>query len=182
MNTNIEKEYKLLVNEDQFYQLLAYYPTVEFRKQINTYYDTEENQIQSMKGAMRIREIDHSFLFTLKIRKDDDLFEYECPVECNDIQVFYSDEVKALLDQFSIYGPFKKTTTLTTNRGMYVTDYAELCFDESFYNDTKDYEIEYEYKKDHDGLSQFQSILQKISLTYEKNCASKIKRAMDSLK
>lgn len=182
MNTNIEKEYKLLVDEKQFKQLLSFYPTVVFKKQVNTYYDTKNNQIQSMKGAMRIREIDHSFLFTLKLLINDDLFEYECVVDCNDINIFNTDEVKSLLDQFSIYGPFRKTNTLTTNRGMFVSENAELCFDENFYNQTKDFEIEYEYKREHDGLTQFNNILQKISLTYEKNCPSKIKRAMDGLK
>lgn len=182
MNTNIEKEYKLLVNEQQFKTLLSYYPEVQFKKQINTYYDTFDHTIQSRKGAMRIREVHNSYLFTLKLLKDDDVFEYECVVKENSPCVFEQEDIKQLLDENDIQGPFYPLISLTTNRAMVCSEFAELCFDENFYNHHKDYEIEYEYKKDHDGLSAFNTILHKASLHYEKNCSSKIKRAMDSLK
>lgn len=42
-------------------------------------------------------------------------------------------------------------------------------------------EIEYEYKKEHDGLSIFQDIMKQINVVYEKNCISKIQRAINSL-
>ena len=58
------------------------------------------------------------------------------------------------------------------------TGQAELCFDYNEYGDNSDYEIEYEYKTEHDGKNKFNEILLEIGLHYEKNCSSKIARAL----
>ena len=68
-----------------------------------------------------------------------------------------------------------------TKRAVVETENAELCFDISTYGNHTDYEIEYEYKKEHDGLSIFQDIMKQINVVYEKNCISKIQRAINSL-
>ena len=44
---------------------------------------------------------------------------------------------------------------------------------------TEDYEIEYEYTSDHDGIHFFNSILEKYGLKWTKNCPSKIARALN---
>ena len=181
MNKNIELEYKVLLNKEQFDILIALYPDLIFRKQVNTYYDTKDMSIRSMKGAMRIREVNNSFIFTLKMHKDNDLLEYECEVEKNAVESLQTNEINILLKQYGLKGPFQQLTSLTTYRGMHITEYAEICFDKNYYGDTMDYEIEYEYKKEHDGLKEFQAILDHVHITYEKNCASKIKRALDSI-
>lgn len=182
MNTNIEKEYKVLLNQEQFMTLSALYPDLSFRKQVNTYYDTADMKIRSIRGAMRIRKIDDYYIFTLKLFKGDDLFEYECEVKENSPAVFLQDEIRELLDQHELHGPFHELTTLTTYRGMVCTPDAEICFDKSYYNNQMDYEIEYEYKREHDGLRVFQQILDHVSINYEKNCTSKIRRAIDSIR
>lgn len=180
MNKNIEREYKVLVNKDQFERLLTKYPTMEFIKQVNTYYDTEDLQIQKMHGAMRIREKCNSYLFTMKLQSEEGLLEFECEVKENSCQVFQTTEILDLLKNYQIQGPFIKLTKLTTYRAVYETNEAELCFDYSIYNGQEDYEIEYEYKKDHDGQTIFSQILNDIGVTYQRNCTSKIKRALDS--
>lgn len=182
MNTNIEKEYKVMLNKDQFNKLTSKYNGLVFKKQINTYYDNAQMDIQNIHGAMRIREISNSYLFTMKLLKADDLYEFECVVDRNDNSVFDEPEIKKLLDEYHIIGPFQQITSLTTFRAMLCNELAEICFDENHYNGIVDYEIEYEYKCDHDGLSIFQKILNPIGITYKENCPSKIKRAFDSIK
>lgn len=182
MNTNIEKEYKVMLNKDQFKKLTGCYDGLVFKKQINTYYDNAQMTIQKIHGAMRIREIDNSYLFTMKLLKDGDLYEFECFVDRNDNSVFTQPEIKNLLHEYHIMGPFQEITSLTTYRAMIRSEFAEICFDKNHYNGIVDYEIEYEYKCDHDGLSVFQKILDPIGITYTENCPSKIKRAFDSIK
>ena len=75
-----------------------------------------------------------------------------------------------------------KEETKTLDNGdifsVFESEFAELCFDINYYNDKIDYEIEYEYKANHDGFTLFNSILSSIDLPYTKNCKSKIQRAL----
>lgn len=180
MNRNIEKEYKILVSKEDFESLLSLYPEASCQRQVNTYYDTVDYAIKKAHGAMRIREL-NGYTFTLKLPSEQGLLEFEKEVSGNDISIFDDEEITNLLSSYTIYRPFTKLTTLTTDRILVKTDVAELCFDKSYYNGCVDYEIEYEYKADHDGLATFQTILQQVNLYYEKNCISKIQRAMNSL-
>lgn len=181
MNKNIEKEYKILVSEDQFYTLLKEYPQAVFKEQINTYYDTEDFMIRKAHGAMRIRYIDNIYIFTLKMHSPEGLLEFEKEVAQNDVAMFEIPEIKELLESYQLRGPFHRITELKTQRAMIETGLAELCFDISDYNGIRDFEIEYEYKKAHDGRTIFNDILSKVGLTYIENCSSKIKRAMKSI-
>lgn len=70
MNKHVEKEYKMLVSKEQFDKLCGLYENLNFITQTNTYYDTVNGDIQKKKGAMRIRERNGRFLFTLKMRQE----------------------------------------------------------------------------------------------------------------
>lgn len=181
MKKHIEKEYKILVTKEQFYQLLNKYPNITFYSQTNYYIDTNDQQIRNMKGAMRIRHTNDKYIFTLKLPSDDGLLEFEKEVTSASLETLQDEEIQNLLNQYHISGNFQYTTKLHTQRAIHQTPYAELCFDISTYHDITDYEIEYEYLLDHDGLQAFQEILKPIQVTYTTNCDSKIKRALDSL-
>ena len=179
MIQNIEKEYKVLLTEFQYQQLVSLLSPNQPVKQTNYYYDTVDHQIQNKKGAMRIREKDGKYIFTLKIRKSDDsLFEYEKIVQANDPSVFFDNDIIQLLNKYGLSGPFQQIGYMTTYRSLCIRENAEICLDRNIYKNKTDYEIEYEYKKEHDGLSIFEAILHKVGLHYEKNCASKIARAL----
>ena len=179
MNKNIEKEFKILVSQKSFENLCKLYEPLTFIKQVNHYYDTSDHQIEKKKGAMRIRSKNGQHIFTLKLHENNNLLEFECEVENNNIQSLNQPDIMELLKTYGIEGPFFETATLTTNRAMVVDEYAELCFDENFYNDKHDYEIEYEFLQDHDGYTKFNKILNKVGLQYESNCKSKIARALN---
>lgn len=178
MEKHIEKEYKLLVDKEHFDALLALYPDVEFKQQINYYYDNERNDIINSHGAMRIRQKNGVFIFTLKKPSKEGLMEFECPVSGNGSKEFDDKDIKATLNRFGITGPFQLIATLTTERGMHIDDDAELCFDISTYGDITDYEIEYEYRREHDGLTKFTNIISAVGLTYHSNSKPKIQRAL----
>lgn len=179
MNKNIEKEFKILVSKEKFNMLCKMYEPLTFIKQVNQYYDTPDNLIRKKNGAMRIRSKNNKNIFTLKLFQDNKLLEFECEVKENSINALNHPEIIALLNTYQINGPFIETASLTTYRAMVIDDDAELCFDENFYNGNTDYEIEYEFKRDHDGFSKFNQILQKVGLSYETNCPSKIGRALN---
>lgn len=181
MKKNIEKEYKILVTKEQFYSLLKLYPNITFESQINYYIDTETQLLKRMQGAMRIRQINEKYIFTLKLPSEKGLLEFEKEVTDASLNSLNDEEIKNLLNQYHITGKLQFTTKLHTQRAIYRTPYAELCFDISTYNHITDYEIEYEYLCEHDGLQAFQDILKPIHVLYTKNCDSKIKRALDSL-
>ena len=57
MENYIERELKILISKEQFQKILNSY---EFKKpiiQTNTYYDTNDQKIKHMNGALRIRTI-----------------------------------------------------------------------------------------------------------------------------
>ena len=54
MKSNVETELKILLTEDQFKTLCASYD-LTFVKQVNTYFDTEDDQLKKKKCSMRIR-------------------------------------------------------------------------------------------------------------------------------
>lgn len=180
MKNEIEKEYKILLSEFQFNKLCSLYKNLKFVEQTNTYFDTPQYNIRDMHGAMRLRQKDGVIIFTLKMHTNSGLMEHEGIVPFNNISVFDLPDVKKVLDIYQIHGPFLKTTICVTKRAVVITEEAELCFDINiFQNGYIDYEVEYEYKKSHNGLKVFNRILSQIGLTYTTNCDSKIKRALD---
>ena len=138
MNKNIEKEYKVLLTKEQFEKLLSNYPNAVFKTQCNTYYDTDTHCIQKKKGAMRIRQFNDKFIFTLKMHSNDGLLEFEKEVNENSLNSFQDVEIQNLLDKFHINGNLIELTTLCTQRATIETEFAEICFDISSYNGCTD--------------------------------------------
>lgn len=183
MNKNIEKEYKILVTKDQFEILSRQFDNLNFITQINTYYDTANMDIRNNKGAMRIRERNGKYIFTLKMKDKniDGHYEFEMEVSENNTDVFKNPDIKNLLNSYGIHDDVIPLTTLETKRAVINTGDAEICFDINSYNGIIDYEIEYEYIKPHDGLTIFQELLSHANLIYKKNSTSKIQRALNSI-
>lgn len=180
MINNLEVEYKILVTKEQFESLSALYPKKTFIKQINTYYDTADYDLRNQKCALRIREKNNTFMITLKTPAALGHHEYECFVDENTPRMFENSEIKNILNKLHIHKPVIEIGSCTTKRAVVKTDKAELCFDINEYNNITDYEIEYEQTCEHDGIAEFNKILSQINLKFEKNCASKIKRTLNT--
>lgn len=174
MEKSEELELKTLVNKQQFEDLLSFYPGLEFEKQVNHYFYSNDTS----HYAFRIREKNHQQLFTLKQYQKGKVFEYEKYF----IGKLQDDQdILNTLASFNLFPPFKELATLTTKRAIYTNQYAELCFDINAYNGTTDYEIEYEVKQPHDYLKTFSDILAKANITYVPSWGSKYKRCLKTL-
>lgn len=179
MIENLEKEYKLLITAQQFKRLTEILGHPQPIKQVNHYFDTADRQIQKRLGAMRIRSRNGRFLFTLKLRQSDDaVMEYELELESDSITQLTHPQIQALLNEHGIHGELQPIAVLTTWRAMVQTADAEICLDRNVYGNTVDYEIEYEYRRPHNGRKAFQELLATVGLQYESNCRSKIARAL----
>lgn len=180
MYNQMERELKCLISKEQYDQIIKSYDFSKSWIQINTYYDTTSKQVKKQNAAVRIRTIDSKKIFTLKIRKDKlTHFEYEKEISTDKIDNINDPEVLSWLQKLNLSEPLKKTVVIQTERRIYRTEEAELCADYNIFNDIHDYEIEYEYLKEHDGIKTFNEILHPFHMKYEKNCPSKIARAFD---
>lgn len=180
MNNNLEIEYKILLTEEQFNELLKSYPKQTFVCQINTYYDTEDFALRKQGRAMRIREKEGKFLYTCKVPTQAGHMEYEIFVAENSVDALNIPEIQNLLHDLNVTGSVHPIATCTTHRAVVKLEKAELCFDINDYNGIRDYEVEYECTQVHDGISEFNQILSKIQLKFIKNCKSKIARTLES--
>ncbi len=178
MNKNIEVELKILLCKEEFEMLANSYGPLNFTTQVNVYYDTPCHYLKRNNMAMRIRTIANIHLFTLKIKSEEGLIEHECELMTNSIDALDDIRVQELINTLHIPNSFNVLGSLSTRRSTIDTEFAELCFDINEYNSVNDYEIEYEYKVDHDGILEFNKILNRIGKVYTKNSAPKIVRAL----
>ncbi len=177
MQANIEKEYKCLIDEKEYQNLLNLYrETFKEIKQNNTYYQDLQQNINKYKAVLRIRQIDNLHIITFKINVNNELLEYE--KETNDIN---DPEITELLAKYNIHPPFLKVGEMLTYRRQVDLKKAYLCLDENHYNNLIDYEVEYEEKEKHDGLNTFITILESANIVYHPNKLSKYLRATNKL-
>ena len=93
MKAHIELEYKVMINEDIYNKMLIHYDLNPI-KQVNYYYSANKPY-----HAMRIREKEGKFIFTLKVRENNYHKEYEFEVKENNIN---DDKIQTLLKEFNI--------------------------------------------------------------------------------
>lgn len=180
MQDTIERELKILVSKEKYNKLLNSYPFSQPWKQTNTYYDTRDGLIKQKNGALRIRQIGNQHIFTLKIKTDSIThIELEKVIDCDVIKDIKDKEILGWLKEYEIPMNVLPIISFTTIRQIVELENAELCADFTDYGNHADYEIEYEYKTEHDGIQAFNQILTTIDLLYKKNCSSKIARAFD---
>lgn len=180
MYDNIERELKLLIDEEVYNKLLHSYDFQNPITQTNTYFDTKNQDVKKQHSAVRIRMIQDKKIFTLKIRKDEYThYEFEKEINTENIDDINDTEILNWFDQYQIPKNLDPTVSFTNLRYVYKFEHGELCLDKTDYKNHTDYEIEYEYTSDHDGIHFFNSILEKYDLKWIKNCPSKIARALN---
>ena len=174
ITTHPEIEYKCLINEYQYRQLLAFYHgKYQETEQLNLYYQDQNGMIEQYHAVLRKRIIGDSTLLTFKIPDGNDLLEIE--MVSDDL---LNPEFLTALSHYQIYPPFTKVAKLLTIRRKVDLPDAELCIDENHYGGIVDYEVEYELKQHQAGLPDFIAILAKAGITYQANSLSKYQRAL----
>lgn len=179
MFNQMERELKLLIQKSEYENIINSYDFSNPRIQKNVYYDTPSNEIKNQGGAMRIRTINDHHFFTLKLKKDKIThYEYEKEIDTDNIENIKDLEVLNWIHSLHLQEPLIPIVSFETERRMWITNQAEICADKNTFGDMIDYEIEYEYRIDHDGIQVFNDLLKPFGLQYEKNCSSKIARAI----
>ena len=169
---NIEKEYKMLLNEKQFNNLLNCF-SFNTNTQINHYFQANNNK----DIAIRIREINNTYIFTMKIKKDV-LYELEFNIPNNDIN---DPKIKKVFLEYNLDDVIY-LGKLKTIRHTYNDTYGQICLDYNEYNNLIDYEIEYElYDHNLDYLNYFKELLKTNNIIYKENNISKIKRFKNTI-
>ena len=172
MIENLEVEYKAMLTEEQFLRLLDYFPGNKTIHQTNHYF----RSTKSNKPIFRFREIDGTWLFTLKVKQDEGRMEHE---KSFDSLTLDDSELLYLLKENGCEPPFEEIATLTTIRHeIILEDEATLCIDENTYGNKKDYEIEYEISGPLGNLNHFQELLGMFDITYIPSPLSKQARAI----
>ena len=77
MSTNLEIEFKNMLNEDEYKKLLAEFSIDEEKiwTQKNVYFDTPTSQLKNLGAALRIRVKNNTYELTLKTKAEVGLLE-----------------------------------------------------------------------------------------------------------
>ncbi len=179
MHTNLEIEYKTMITKEQFEKMLLAFPNHQVIQQTNTYFKAAHF---TRKNSIRIRKINDTYLFTLKIPTENGIIEEEKIIQGNSIEDLNEPEILACMNSYDIHGPFLQVGALHTERHLIMDEIGELCLDKSTYGKKTDYEIEYEIKKDpQKGLERFLSILNENQIEYIPSPLSKVARCLSNM-
>ena len=172
MEAHIELEYKVMISEEIYLKMLDFYQ-LEPVKQVNYYYNANKPY-----HAMRIREKEGKYIFTLKVRENNYHKEYEFEIKENNID---DPKIQSLLKEFDITS-VQYIGKMSTYRATKEFEHGELCIDKSLYLGETDYEIEYELKDaKFDDFKTFEGILKENGLKYQPSKNYKFKRFLNAL-
>lgn len=173
MNTNIEKEYAVLLDEKQFEKLKNAFD-YQIKYQTNYYYSSNNPHV-----GIRIRTVDNQHIFTLKEDISNETVEHEVILDKVSLD---NPEVKKILEKFHVDNP-QLMGKLENIRRIYNLDQGEIALDECHYLDKCDYEIEYELFDSELGDEQaLVDLLKAFGIEYHENLISKYGRFINRKK
>lgn len=170
MSQNIEKEFKNLLNKEEYEALIVAFDLDETEptKQTNIYFDTPDFKLKGLNSGLRIRMYEDKGEITLKtpiqenekLETNDDLTldEAKTLVEAHRMKASgnVADKLKGLgiaPEDLVIIGQ------LSTIRYDFPGDKGTFFLDKSFYQDQMDYELEFESESLEEGALIFQNFL-----------------------
>ena len=188
MSQNIEKEFKNLLNKEEYEALLTAFALDEAEpvNQTNVYFDTPDHKLKHLNSGLRIRMYDDKAEITLKtpIQENEKL-------ETNDDLTL--EEAKALVDSHRMKATGNAADKLkdlgiatedlviigqlSTIRYDFPGDKGTYFLDKSFYQDQMDYELEFESESLEEGALAFQTFLQQHAIKVRK-AKQKIERML----
>lgn len=188
MSTQIEKEFKNLLTKEEYEQLLVHYQLDESAAihQTNTYYDTDDRQLQTLKMGLRIRTYDDDAELTLKVLLQEneqlEITDALSLVEANqlisDKKIKNAGHVASMLKKENIdLDRLKPVGQLSTVRHTFSGEGGVYFLDKSYYQDQKDYELEFETEDLEKGLILFNTFLTHHEIK-ERKTTQKIQRAL----
>lgn len=188
MSQTIEKEFKNLLNKEEYEALLIAFSLDETDpiKQTNIYFDTPDHKLKALNSGLRIRMYADKAEITLKtpiqenekLETTDDLSLEEAQALVDSQQMKASgavaDKLKELgisIEELVIIGQ------LSTIRYDFPGDNGTFFLDKSFYQDQMDYELEFESESLEEGALAFQTFLKQYDIKIRK-AKQKIERML----
>ena len=170
MSQNVEKEFKNLLNKEEYEALIVAFDLDETEptKQTNIYFDTPDFKLKGLNSGLRIRMYEDKGEITLKtpiqenekLETNDDLTldEAKTLVEAHLMKATgnVADKLKGL---GIAPGDLVIIGQLSTIRYDFPGDKGTFFLDKSFYQDQMDYELEFESESLDEGALIFQNFL-----------------------
>lgn len=186
--TNLEIEYKTLLNIDEFQRLDSLYQHIKPIQQTNYYIDTRAFSLRSKKLSLRVRTYPDRAELTLKIPQEVGNLEYNQDLTIETARAFkqaielpdgtIKDKLLVagvILDELEVLG------NLTTRRREVQLDIGLLAIDSNRYANITDYELELEVTDPEQGKADFDAFLDKHHISF-KYAKSKVARFAATLK
>jgi len=188
MNTNLEIEYKQLLDQNTYFQMKKdYFEHVIPITQTNHYMTDQKGILSSLRYSLRVRELNHTYEFTLKVPQGFSKMEFNEMItkqqfhQLQNHEPFESQVLKELEKVNVSIQDLKVLTSLTTTRLEREYHGGTLCLDQSKYHGIVDYETEYEATSEEEGKALFVQLLQAYNINYTQNTPSKYARALKTL-
>lgn len=193
MSLNIECEARVMLNEDQYHEILSRHLRDKgesvFLKQTNYYIDSENFDLRVLnRKSLRIRDItDGALELTLKIKDpmgDKEYNQIITPIEFEEFKSsnrFPNGEIKTLLEESGVnIQDLKILTSLYTLRyEEHIDDYL-VVIDKNQYNGITDYNLEIEAPSVQRAEEVMQFYCLKYKIAYSKHYDTKSKRAIET--
>lgn len=182
---NIEFEYKIIISHNEYENLLhtlkKTYKSSSYTQK-NIYFDTQANTLKNAKSAFRIRYLNDTLEWTLKVTIDKNKkLELKQLTSSSDFNSINS-EIKQQLTKLNVdINDLNILCEITTHRTDFDFHGSTLSLDHStFINTNEDYELELEIN-DEKAIKHFNELLINQNI---KNIAapSKVARAMNFIK
>ncbi|MTW87237.1 CYTH domain-containing protein [Virgibacillus dakarensis] len=188
MMQEIEIEYKNLLTEHEFNQLLRqYFFPKEAVTQTNYYFETKDFLLKENGCALRVREKNGSFILTLKEPHPTGLLETHDALTEQEAQDFlngkFIEKANVTNRLNTMHIPIQSLVyygKLTTERRETIYKNALLVLDHSMYNETADYELEVEAPSEQIGMQVFMAVLEQNTIE-RRDTPNKIERFFATL-
>lgn len=184
MTQEMEYEAKSMLTKTGFNKLIKMFPNNEPITQQNDYFDTIDFSLKQKGAALRVRHKKDTHTLTLKQTQKDGLLETHHPLTTEQLNLLHNGHfpegpvkmatISLLGDKPNLqyFGSLKTIRTEINYRN------GTLCLDHSLYNNTEDFEVEFEgYSIEH-AEYELNHLLQQLGLA-SKKAKNKVARFFD---
>jgi uncharacterized protein YjbK len=184
MRQELEIEFKNILTKTEFDRMIKHFNITEeqFEVQENHYFDTPNFSLKEKGSALRVREKNGKFTLTLKQPSERGLLESHQILSKVEAEALLNGsgricgEITNIIEELGVpIQDIQYFGTLKTKRAEISYQDGILVFDQSFYLNKEDYEVEYEVKDEQSGWNIFLELLQSFDIP-KRNTENKIKR------